>query len=175
MAKDKDAAPETPAEEESGGGGGMKKMIIFGVVVLLAVGGSVAGTIFYMQANAPAPEVAEEVVEEEAAAGGQAFYHNMRPPFVVNFMAGDKARLLQAELTIMSRDQAVMEAVVVHTPLLRNKMINLLTDQDYLELQTHEGKQALREQARRLIDTTLEQEAGVKGVESVLLNAFVMQ
>ena len=133
-----------------------------------------AGTVFYLQSQAPAA-VAEEAAPAPEPSDAKALYHSMRPPFIVNFMAGDKPRLLQTEVTIMSRQPAVMEAVVSHGPLLRNKLINLLGDLDYLELQTIEGKRMLGEQARRLVDGSIEQEAGVKGVERVLFTNFVMQ
>ena len=157
----------TPAE-----GGGKKPIVMIAIVAVVVMAASIGGTIMYMGSSsggvaetAPAPEVRRQA----------AIYHNLRPAFIVNFLAGNKPRYLQAELTVMSRDQSVIKAVIVHTPLIRSEIVNLFADQDYVTLQTDEGKQGLRQSLKALIDEVLSREAHLSGVETVLLTNFVMQ
>jgi flagellar protein FliL len=118
------------------------------------------------------------VTETEAIADSKpekAVYHTLRPAFIVNYSTGGKPRFLQAELTVMSRDPAVVEAIITHMPLIRSQIVTFLADQDIFELQTHEGKEQLREGLRVLIDNVLSREEERSGVQSVLLTSFVMQ
>ena len=75
----------------------------------------------------------------------------------------------------MARDQLVIDAVNTHAPVIRSAIVNLLADEDFMVLQTDAGKQALREKMRAAIDSTLQKEANLSGVEAVLFNSFVMQ
>ncbi len=75
----------------------------------------------------------------------------------------------------MARDQAVIDAVNTHAPIIRSAIINLLADEDFMVLQTDAGKQALREKMRTTINATLKKEADVDGIEAVLFTSFVMQ
>ena len=104
-----------------------------------------------------------------------AIYHNLRPPFIVNFIAGNKPRYLQAELTVMSRNSSIVEAVIQHAPLVRSRIVDLLADQDYLSLQTPDGKEKLREDLKQRINEVLNGEGEEGGIESVLITNFVMQ
>jgi flagellar FliL protein len=90
-------------------------------------------------------------------------------------MAGNKPRVLQAELTVMTRDQAVLDAITTHAPIVRNRLIDLLSKQDFVEMQTDGGRKALMEAAKASIDGVLEEEGVPPGVEQVLLVSFVMQ
>lgn len=157
----------TPAE-----GGGKKPIVLIAIVAVVVMAASIGGTIMYM--GSPSGEMAETAPAPEVRRQA-AIYHNLRPAFIVNFLAGNKPRYLQAELTVMSRDQSVIEAVIVHTPLIRSEIVNLFADQDYVMLQTDEGKQGLRQSLKALIDEVLSREAHLSGVETVLLTNFVMQ
>lgn len=166
------AKPEQDQPEEAAATGGSKKTIIlFTAVVVVAIAASVFGTMMFLGG-------AEEPVAQSEAPGHTpmpAIYHNLRPSFVINYHTGNKPRLLQADLTVMSRDPGVVEALVDHSPLVRSRIVNYLTDQDFFVLQTHEGKEDLRTGLRDLLDDLLREHASVSGVQSVLLTSFVMQ
>src|SRR5262249_44585534 len=104
-----------------------------------------------------------------------ALYLSLKPDFIVNSTAVGQRRYLQTSLSVMARDQAVIDALNAHAPVVRSALINLLADQDFMTLQTADGKQALRDKMRSTIDTTLTKEGGAGGVEAVLFNSFVMQ
>ena len=163
-----DAAPEgneeTPAK-------GKKPIILFGAIVVLAVSASVGGTMYFMQGAEPAETAAEPAAPTEATA----IYHSIRPAFVVNFLTENKSRYLQADITLMSRNEAAVEAVVEHGPLVRSEILQYLADQNFTQLRTDEGKEAIREQLKELLNKALSEEAGTGGIETVLLTNFVLQ
>ena len=164
-------AEEEQALEEAPAGGGKKNIIIFAVVLIVAVGASVGGTLFFLGSDEPAPEPVAVVSNKPETA----IYHNMRPPYVINYLTGAKPRYLQAEFSIMSRDEQVIEAVVTHMPLIRSRIVSFLTEQNFLELQTQEGKEAVRQGIVDLINENLEQLSVDPGVESALFTNFVLQ
>lgn len=140
--------------------------VIFGVVA----GGTVI--LFY-----PGDESEGEVVDENevVVASAKAIYYTMRKPFIVNSTKGNRSRYLQLDLVLMARDNATIESLMLHTPSIRGQIINLLVDEDFLVLSTHEGKQDLRKELKQLINDTLKKESAEGAVESVLFNNFVMQ
>ena len=99
----------------------------------------------------------------------------MRPAFVVNYLTGAKPRYLQAELTIMARNEGAIEAVILHMPLIRSEIISYLTEQNFLELQTQEGKESIRRGIVDLVNSILATYNVQPGIESALLTNFVLQ
>jgi flagellar FliL protein len=156
---------------EQPSGGSKKTIIVFAAIVLLAVAGSIGGTLYFMAGETEADSAQAAPVEAPTTA----IYHNLRPAFVVNFQTGNKPRYLQADLTVMARNPAVVEALINHTPLVRSRIIAYLADLDFYELQSHEGKQAMREGLLELLNRVLREEAQTDGIQTVLLNNFVMQ
>lgn len=184
MAEDERDEEETTPEEE--GGIGWKKITLLVVICLLLVGASVVGTMFALGLlGSPADEVAaeiqaseepeEEAEEKSAGADARALYFPLKPAIVVNFQARGRQRFLQAEVTLMTRDRAVIDAIETHMPMIRNSLILLFGGQEYEELQTVEGKENLRQQALVKIQELLEEEIGKPGVEQVLFTNLVMQ
>jgi len=139
-------------------------------IVVIAIAASVGATMFFLGGSEETEEVAD-VVEEKA----KAIYHNLRPPFIVNFLDGNKPRYLQVDVTLMARDEQVVENVLDHTPLIRAQLIDLLTDQSFSDLQSHSGKLLLRELVAESINSTLVENGAGGDIEKVLLTNFVMQ
>ena len=142
------------------------------MILLVAVGASVGGTFFFLSGDEAAETETAAVANDKPAV---AIYHNMRPPYVINYLTGSKPRYLQVEFSIMSRDPASIEAVITHMPLIRSKIISFLTEQNFLELQTQEGKEAVRQGIVELINKTLAEYEITPGIESALITNFVLQ
>ena len=170
------------AEASEEGGGGKKKLIVMIVIGLVLVGVSIGGTLVALKFLAPEPAPAE-MAEGEAEGEGEpveearqpAIYYPMKPPIIVNFQARGRQRFLQAELTLMARENEVIEAIELHMPMIRNALVLLFGGQIYEELQTAEGKELLRQEALTEVQRLLEQEIGKPGIEQVLFTNFVMQ
>ena len=158
-------------EVEESSGGGKKNVIMFAVALVVAIGASVGGTIFFLGGEEEAPQVATPLSNKPKTA----IYHNMRPPYVINYLTGTKPRYLQAEFTIMARDEGAIEAVILHMPLIRSQIVGYLTEQNFLELQTHDGKESVRVGMTELINQILASYEVTSGIESVLITNFVLQ
>ena len=185
---DKDKKKEDVDAPEDSNAGGKKKMIIFAVIALVLIGVSVGGTLFALNLFSGGDEAAmvddQEVVDEKEAflkenaeevTEGPAIYYPMKPAIIVNFQDRGRQRFLQAELTLMLRDESMISSLETHMPMLRNSMVMLFGGQTYSELQTAEGKSLLQELALEEIQELLENETGRTGIEQVLFTSFVMQ
>lgn len=178
-------AEENEAAEGEESGGGKKKLLMLILVALVLIGLSVGGTIFALQMMAPEPaagavegatgEAGEEVVEEVVEEAKPAIYYPLKPTIYANFNARGKQRVLQAEVSLMVRDDEVVAAIEEHGPMLQHNLLMLFSGQDYGELQTAEGKELLRQMALEEMQRIMEQEIGQPGVEQVLFTNFVMQ
>ena len=184
--KEKDQAADSPEQQERKKN--RKKLFLFVGLVVLLIGVSIGGTLLAVKLLAPPPpvEVAldeegnpidpEAEAEEEAAKPkAPAIYYPLKPPLLVNYQARGRQRFLQAEVTVMARDDEVIEAVEIHMPMIRNSLIMLFSGQNYEDLQTDEGRELLRQSALMELQAIMEREIGKPGVEKVLFTNLVMQ
>ena len=168
MAKDDTVKAGTGAAAD---GATKRPLFLFAGILMIAIGASVGGTVFFLGGS----KTGETKSDDAAADHKTALYQPLRPAFQVTYLVGAKPRVLQAEFSVVTRDQLVLDALTKHDPVVRNRLLDLLSQQDYVALQTDAGRQALRATARQTIDAVLTKEAGVSGVESVLFTSFVMQ
>jgi len=179
-------ADEAVNEEETPKSGGKLKIILMVVGVLVLLGAAVGGTIFYMQSTTPPPAVEGEAEGGEAAEetdsgffGGdgleEAIYHKLRPNFITTFEANNKQRYMQLEVTLMTRDSEVISALIKHDPLIRNQLVLLFSQQDYIALQTPDGKAELKKASLTTVQSILQKEIGKSGIDAVLFTNLVMQ
>ncbi len=163
--------------EEGGKKGGKKKLIIIILAALLVLGGGGAAAYFFLFSGDDTEEVAEgeAAPEEMVQTSGPAIYLEFDQPFVVDFMVSGRQRYLQLNMTLKSRDQAQIDAVKIHMPLIRNSLVLLFSSQSFDELQSIDGKMALKAASVETINNILVQETGLGGIEDVLFTNFVMQ
>ena len=172
----------TEAESE---GGGKKKLILFIVLGVVLIALSVGGTLFAVKMLAPEPEpevlldedgnVITEGEEDESSSKKPAIYYPLKPPIIVNFQARGRQRFMQAEITLMARDDEVIDAIEMHMPVIRNSLVLKLGSQIYEEIQTEEGRELLRHEALKELQAIMEKEIGKPGIEKLLFTNLVMQ
>lgn len=166
--------PQDPAAE--GKSGGKIKVIILAIVaLLLVVSLTIAGTWFFLSKQDDKPDVAETAQEDAAPVKQAAIYEELTPAFVVNFTQGGRARYMQVSVALMSRDQAALDALKVHMPVLRNRLVMLFSGQDFTSLVTPVGKEMLRQQATASVQELAQKEVGKTVVEQVLFTNLVLQ
>jgi len=177
MAK-KEAAP-APADGEAKPAGKMKLIIIIVIAVLLAVGLSVGATLFFLGKGDDGADKAKAEAEAAAAPAVPvklpAIYEELAPAFVVNFNHQGRARYMQVSVALMTRDQAALDALKVHMPVLRNRLVMLFSGQDFAALITPVGKGMLRQQATASVQELEQKETGKVSVEQVLFTNLVLQ
>jgi flagellar FliL protein len=146
------------------------KTIIISVTatLLLAAGGAAA--YFYMAGDKP-PAVAGEEQVAEAEEKLDPIFLKLNPPIVVNFSHRGNLRYLQTTLELMHTDQDVIDDLTLNTPVIRNNLIMLLSDQSFEELSSKSAKEDLR---LKISDSVGEVVAAEPPVE-IYLTSFVMQ
>lgn len=176
MAK-KQGPPDVPSPAAAPGGKGKLKLIILIVLgLLLAVGLSVGGTFYFMSRGdtEAQPEAASET--PTAPVRQPAIYEVLAPAFIVNFPnAGGRQRYMQVSVALMSRDQAALDALKEHMPLLRNQLVMLFSSQEFASLATPVGQEMLRQQATASVQELAQKEIGKLAIEQVLFTNFVLQ
>ncbi|WP_101760505.1 flagellar basal body-associated FliL family protein [Oceanicoccus sp. KOV_DT_Chl] len=156
------------------------KLIIIIVAALLVVVATVGGTLymlgFFDTSDSEELEVDEEVAEAVVDnKPSPAMYFPIKPAFIVNYPDKGRQRYLQVEVTVLTRDMDVFNAMQIHSPLIKNRLVMLLGGEVYQELQTAEGKELLRQKVLEAMQGIMEQELGKTGIEEVLFTNFVMQ
>lgn len=176
------ADEEQPDEgEETSSSGGKKKLIFMILGVLLLVGISVGGTLGVLMLTK------EEVVPVEVEGDGQveedlgpvkpaqAIYYPIKPPIIVNFEARGRQRYLQADISLMTREPDVVEAIELHMPSIRSALILEIGGQTYDEIKSAEGKEFIRVQCLQRIQEIMQIEIEKPGIEQLLFTNLVMQ
>lgn len=166
--KEKDQAPADDAAVAEAKKKKKKLFMFIGLAILLVLI-SVGATFFIvskmMAKNSDSEESeSSEVVEEVVAA--PAIYYPLKPNFTVNYDVNGRQRFLQAELTLMYRDPAVLKTLELHMPAVRNGLVMLLSSQVFEELQTVEGKEKLRAAALTTIQELINKEAAAAAEKS---------
>ena len=159
-------------------GGGKRKLIIIIVGVLLVIGIAVGATIFLMSSDEGAEESVTEgetTAEEVGEVKIPAQYIKMKPRFIVNYNVGTRQRFLQTSIEIMTRSQKVVDAIELHNPMLRNEIVRILSEQNFKNLRTPQGRTDLKSTLQEKLVEILKSESDVEGIEAVLFTDFVMQ
>jgi len=182
MAEDDKDATENGDESPKSG---KKKLFIFIGLGIVLIGLSIGGTLFAVKMLSPEPEP-EVVLDEdgnpidpeaelEEVVKAPAIYFPLKPPLIVNYQARGRQRFLQAEVSVMSRDEEAIADIELHMPRIRNALILLFSGQVYEEMQTDEGKEILRSEVLAEVQKIMEEETGKPGIEKVLFTNLVMQ
>jgi len=152
--------------------GKLKLIIAIVVAVLLAIGLSVGATWYFMHSAASKPAVVAETVP----AGKQpAVFEPMAPAFVANFNQNGRQRYMQVSITMQGRNQADLDALKVHMPVIRNNLVMLFSGQDFATLATPVGQEMLRQKATASVQEVAQKELGKVVIEQLLFTNFVLQ
>jgi flagellar FliL protein len=164
---DAGAAEEAPKKSK-------KTLIIIIAAVVLLLGGGGGAYVFLLS---PAPVEGGEGEEAAVVAPtGPMIYLDISPSFIVSYPFQGRQRYLQTSLSVMSRDQAALDAVTEHMPIIRHNLLNLFTAQ-MLEVaeSPSSGIESLRNLVTEEVKSILHHEIGRDGIEEVLFTSFVTQ
>ncbi|MET0380152.1 MAG: flagellar basal body-associated FliL family protein [Spongiibacteraceae bacterium] len=171
----------------TGKAAGKKKLIllvIIGVVLLAICAGGTFAVMHFMGGDktATAAEVAAEGEHAEGEEGEAAkpehaalVYFPFEPPFLTNFVINGRPRYLQLSITVASRDQETIDALQKHMPLVRNRVVMLLSSEQFDILRSRAGREALQGKLIEAVKEILQKETGKADVEKLLFTNFVMQ
>jgi len=150
------------------------KLVILVVVAMLLAGGMAAAGTWWLMEQRPPQTAATEPVEPPFPVPPP-IYENLDPAFVVNLKQGGQSRYLQVSIALMSRSSEQLDALKVHLPLLRSRLLMLFSGQDPVNLTSAEGKEALRQQATQEVQQIAQQILGLPVIEQVLFTGLVVQ
>ncbi|MFJ4383688.1 flagellar basal body-associated protein FliL [Pseudomonas sp. NPDC089407] len=152
---------------------GKLKLIIMAVVgLLLAIGLSVGATWFIMHKGEPAPAA------EAAASNAKpaAIYVPLTPAFVVNFNQNGRQRYMQVSIAMQARNQADLDALKVHMPVIRNNLVMMFSGQGFDTLASSPvGQEMLRQKATAVVQEVAQKELGKPVIDQLLFTNFVLQ
>ena len=161
----KSDAVKDPAQK-----GKLKLIILIVVALLLAIGVSVGATWYFMHSAQNKPEAVIDPNVKVAA-----IYEAMAPAFVVNYNANGRQRYMQVSMTLQARNQADLDALKVHMPVIRNNLVMLFSGQTFDSLATPVGQEMLRQKATASVQEVAQKELGKVVVDQVLFTNFVLQ
>lgn len=153
-----------------------KKRLVYGTAGAAALVLILGGVLIWLLLREPDPQMqAARAAQNPEAVDHRAIYYPLGQNFTMNYDVRGRQRYLQVQVTLMLRDDTAVPSIEVHQPSIRNKLVALFSGQVFEDLQTPEGKELLRQDALRGIQSVLEQEIGRPVVEQVLFTHFVMQ
>ncbi|MCJ8167943.1 flagellar basal body-associated FliL family protein [Atopomonas sediminilitoris] len=171
MAKQEQKPAAEAAEAKPAGN---KKLIIMMLVGFIVVGAASAGGVYFFLGGQSEP-AAEEAAEPAEPVKLPALYEPLTPAFVVNYNHEGRNHYMQVHISLMARDQAKLDELKVHMPVLKNELVMLFSSQNFAELQKPEGKTQLRDLATAKVKEIAQREVGDEVVEQVLFTNFVLQ
>ena len=155
-----------------------KKRSLVRILLLLALllGGAGGGAWYLLQDNPPAADA-------KPGAGKAAKAAPARPPvfatlesFTVNLQHDEVSpQYLQVGLVLTVADATVADAIKLHTPEIRNRVLLLLSSKRASDISTSEGKQSLSAELVREISQPLAGKVPAQAIDSVLFTSFVIQ
>ncbi|AMW82288.1 flagellar basal body-associated protein FliL [Pseudomonas yamanorum] len=166
MAKSDDVA--TPPA----GKGKLKLILLIVLALFLAIGLSVGATWYFMHSAQSKPAATAEVNPNVKQ---PAIFEPMLPAFVANFNQNGRQRYLQVSITLLARNQADLDALKVHMPVIRNNLVMLFSAQPFDTLATPVGQEMLRQKVTASVQEVAQKEVGKPVIEQVLFTNFVLQ
>ena len=159
---------EAEAEEKpkSAPGNKGKLLKIMLALVLLAGGGGAAWSYMTQQ----------ETADQDAAAPQEkpATFVNL-DPFTVNLRPETEDQYLQVGLTLKVTESGATDAIKLHMPEIRNKILLLLSDKKASEISTSEGKQQLSTELLNAVRQSIASQKAQQEITDVLFTSFVIQ
>ncbi|PPE74089.1 flagellar basal body protein FliL [Solimonas fluminis] len=153
-----------------------KAPVLAMIVAVMVSAAASGGAAFWFSSHGAAPAAGHgEEAKKEAPPKAPAQYLALDPAFVVNLEDPDASRFLQLEIQVMARDAAVLEAVKLHQPRIRNALLLLLGQQRTAQIADRAGKEKLQAAVLAEIQKILKDETGKPGVEAVYFTSFVTQ
>lgn len=117
----------------------------------------------------------KEAAAESSKSVGDPQYISMKPPFTVNFGSSGGARFMQVEVQVMTYDKEAAGAIETHQPVLRDRILRVLGNQEEEGIRTTAGKDKLREEILQVIRGVMEERYGKPAIEEVYFTSFVIQ
>ncbi|MGN6231393.1 MAG: flagellar basal body-associated protein FliL [Trinickia sp.] len=148
--------------------GKLKRIVLIVLIALVAAGVAAAGMYFFLLKNGmgngkPAPPPPPPPV----------FF--ALDPMTVNLLSDDGQHYLRVGLSLKLADGKIQEALQLHMPEIRSRILLDLSNKHPEELETLDGKHTLAKELKALIEKPTDAGEPPVHVEEVLFTEFVVQ
>ncbi len=172
--------PESGIEEAAPPPKKIRSLVKIVLALTLLLGGAGGGAWYFLQDQQP---VAAKAGSAKVAKAANAKPDPSKPPlfvalepFTVNLQHEDaSSQYLQVGLALKVSDAGAVDAVKLHMPEIRNRILLLLSSKKASELATAEGKKTLSTELAREVLQPLAGSVPGKALDSVLFTSFVIQ
>jgi len=158
---------EQQVEETAGGGKGKLLLALLLLLTLLIAGGG--GAYFFLFAKKS--EESEEAPKPQVSPEAVGVMYKLEPAFIVNLADPELTMYARVSLTLEVSGPEVIMEVQKREPIIRDAIIEILSNKTSRELRTPEGREQLKLEVIKRINTILVQ----GGVRNVYFTEFVVQ
>lgn len=184
MAENDQDVPAAPRKNRRN----LKIFMAGAIAVLLVVGFSAGATLYFLRGRyadtdtssvqtepAAPPEKVESTEKSESRGTAQKpLYTEVKQPFIVTLNASGATHYFQVFVAFMARDKGALNGLESRMPEVRNQLRVLFASQDFMKLQTLQGKKALQKKALGEVNGLLKGER-LAPINRVLFTNFVLQ
>ena len=165
-------APSAAAPDAAPAKGSKKKLILIIAIVLIVLAAGGAAAAFMLAGKHSEGEVTEKV---EEPLGPPTFV--VMDQFVVNLTDPDSTRYLQIGITYEVGSAATAEEIKTFTPVIRSRILLVLSGKNVKNLTSIEGKQQLMDELVDLARVTIKGDVKdpTRGIRDVHFSSFVIQ
>ena len=114
-------------------------------------------------------------IHASGGGGGSSPYYSIKPPFVVNVNDGDRVRHMQITTQLHATDVSNVSHLELHKPAIQHALVTLFSGRDMDAVKTVAGKQKLREEALKIVQKVMKENAGIPVVDAVYFTDFIIQ
>lgn len=150
-----------------------KKLIIILAAVFLLAGSGGAAWYFMHQGSSHGKDAKKEAEKEEAVHVEPAFVK--LETFTVNLSPEDGEKYLQVDITLSASGKEEAASIEEHMPLVRNRVLMVLTSKMASEISSMEGKKALSKEIAAQVNQPFSAGAKPQKVSDVFFTSFVIQ
>lgn len=154
-----EADEAAPARKSKG-----KLFIVIGAIVVL-LGGGGAAAWFFTQPDSASKDAKENPQKAPVFLALETFTVNLQ----------DSEQFMQIDITLQVPDQAQMDAIKLHMPRVRSRLLALLSSKQAEELFTTEDKQKLAQEIKAQVTQSFDPKGKPQQVDDVLFTSFVIQ
>ena len=144
-------------------------IVILALLLLLAVG----AVAYLLLVGGQSAAALSEQAQEAQAAPGEPIYVDVSK-VLVNLQHGGRTRYVQADIELMSYSPKVIEQAQRDMPAIRDRLLFLISAQDFAALKTVQGKEALRADALQAVNAVLGL-APPDAIEALYFENFILQ
>lgn len=154
-------------------------IVSLAVVVALVCGGVAAWLVMKDSGDEPA---AATTAADKGKAKGKESPKGAKPPvfvnlepFTVNLTSEGSDRYLQTTIVLQASDDKAAESIKVYMPVIRNKVLMVLSSKRPSDIDSGEGKHKLTAEIVAAVREAVPGSTAASGATGVLLSSFVIQ